>query len=238
MVAAPDTAAALNAELNEMTNQQFETPEFRDLLSLPLTMARARLYTINMAHYVANRRDCWGYVQGGAPLDIKRLVWEHESDELVNDPRAGMDHYALAAKEAQVLGLTREDLETTEPLPGALACYYAWIHIAMTRPWREGVTASSMLERRNSGAVVRGGGLSFRFKEKMMKELGIAEDRLINQSVHVEADLEHASLLDVVIERYVKSAEDREAILRGARASFAIDRAYRGALAQAMARLD
>jgi pyrroloquinoline quinone (PQQ) biosynthesis protein C len=238
MVAAPDSIAALNAELDEMTNRQFETPEFHDLLSLPLTMARARLMTINMAHYVRNRRDCWGYVQGAAPLDVKRLIWEHESDELVNDPRAGMDHYALAAKEARVLGLTPEDIETGEPIPGATACYFAWIHVAMTHPWLEAVTASSVLERRNSGAVVRGGGLSQRVRAKMIQELGIPEDQLINQSVHVEADLEHASLLDVVLERYVTTAEAREAILRGARDSFQIDRAYRGALAQAMARLD
>jgi hypothetical protein len=238
MVAAPDTVAALNAELDEMTNRQFETPEFRDLLSLPLTLPRARLMTINMAHYVCNRRDCWGYVQGAAPLDIKRLVWEHESDELVNDPRAGMDHFTLATKEAEVIGLTADDIINAEPIPGATACYYAWTYVAMNRPWLEAVTSSSMLERRNSGAVVRGGGLSFRFRKKMIEELGIGEDKLINQSVHVEADLEHASLLDVVLERYVKTREDREAILRGAHASFQIDRAYRGALAQAMARLD
>ena len=100
------------------------------------------------------------------------------------------------------------------------------------------MTASSVLERRNSGAVIKGGGLSFRFRRKMIEELGIAEELLINQSVHVEADLTHATLLDVVLERYVKTAEDREAVLRGARDSFMVDRAYRGALAQAMARLD
>lgn len=238
MAVAPDSIAALNAELDEMANRQFETPEFRDLLALPLTLARARLLAINMAHYVRNRRDCWGYVQGAAPLDVKRLIWEHESDELINDPRAGMDHYTLATKEARVLGLTPEDIAHAEPIPGATACYYAWIHIAMTRPWLEAVTASSVLERRNSGAVVRGGGLSYRIRRKMIEELGIPEDQLINQSVHVQADLAHATLLDTVLERYVHTPEARAAVLRGARESFTIDRAYRGALAQALARIE
>src|SRR5688572_15253409 len=69
---------AIEAEINAMANQQFETPEFRELFDLPLTIGRARLNAINMAHYVRNRRDCWGYVQGAAPLDVKRLIWEHE----------------------------------------------------------------------------------------------------------------------------------------------------------------
>ena len=36
--------------LNEMTNAQFETPEFRHLLSLPITPARARCYVWEMPH--------------------------------------------------------------------------------------------------------------------------------------------------------------------------------------------
>ena len=27
-----------------------------------------------MAHYVRNRRDCWAYVQGGAPLPVKQVT--------------------------------------------------------------------------------------------------------------------------------------------------------------------
>jgi len=117
-----------------------------------------------MAHYVKNRRDCWGFVQGAAPLDVKRLIWEHEQEELVYDPRAGMDHYALTTKETGVLGLTPEEIENTEPVPGATAAFYAWIHIAKSRPWREGIAASCALEIRNSGAVVKGGGASYRLR--------------------------------------------------------------------------
>ena len=53
----------LEAEINAMANQQFETVEFREFFDMPPTMARAWLHAINMAHYVNNRRDCWGYVR-------------------------------------------------------------------------------------------------------------------------------------------------------------------------------
>ncbi|MGZ8486705.1 MAG: hypothetical protein ACXW6R_23300, partial [Candidatus Binatia bacterium] len=85
----------LCAELDQMVNDQFDSVEFMALLDLPLTMERARFYVVQNALYTSNRRDCWGYVQGAAPLDVKRVIWEHESDELINDPRAGMDHYNL-----------------------------------------------------------------------------------------------------------------------------------------------
>lgn len=228
---------ALEAEINAMANQQFETPEFRAFFEPRLTLARSRLIAINMAYYVMNRRDCWGFVQGAAPLDVKRLVWEHEQEELVFDPRAGMDHYTLTTKEARVLGLTPEDFQNTPPVAGAQASFYAWIHIAKSRPWLETIAASCVLEIRNSGAVVKGGGASYRLRKKMVEELGIPEAELINQSVHVEADVAHATILRQVMDRYATTEEAREAILRGARDSFIVDCAFRGAVGYALADL-
>ena len=69
-------------ELVRMANEQFDSLAFRRLLATKFTQKRAQEYSIQMAHYVKNRRDCWGYVQGSAPLDGKKLIWEHEEDEL------------------------------------------------------------------------------------------------------------------------------------------------------------
>jgi hypothetical protein len=46
----------------------------------------------------------------------------------------------------------------------------------------------------------------------------------------VVADTEHSENISEMFERYVKSAEDRDLVLKGAQESMAIDRAYRGAL--------
>src|ERR687896_297177 len=78
--------------LDKMVHDQFESQEFKSFLSVPLTMERGRFYVIQNALYTSNRRDCWAYVQGSAPLDVKRGIWHHESDELVNDPVADTDH--------------------------------------------------------------------------------------------------------------------------------------------------
>ncbi|MFI5267664.1 MAG: iron-containing redox enzyme family protein, partial [Chloroflexota bacterium] len=184
------------------------------------------------------RRDCWGYVQGGAPLDVKRLVWAHEQEELVLDPHVGMDHFTLATREAEVLGLTATDFEQAEAFPGSSAAFYAWTYLAKDRPWLEAVTASSVLEVRNSAAVVEGGSLSSRIRQKLVNELGLPAEKLINVNRHSVADEEHANLLERVVSVHVATEGDRQAVLRGARASFLIDRAFRGALAAGMSALD
>ena len=228
----------LCAELDQMVNDQFDSVEFKALLNLPLTMERGRFYVVQNALYTSNRRDCWGYVQGAAPLDVKRVIWEHESDELINDPRAGMDHYNLTVKQGEVIGLKREDFDNAQVPAMVQACFHAWHHIAMRGHWLTAYTASHMLERRNNGKIVKGGGMSFRVGKKFENELGINLKRMISMDVHVVADMEHSENISEMFEKYAKTPEDCERVLEGARESMAIDRAYRGALGFYMERIN
>ncbi len=228
----------LCAELDQMVNDQFDSVEFKALLNLPLTMERARFYVVQNALYTSNRRDCWGYVQGAAPLDVKRVIWEHESDELINDPRAGMDHYNLTVKQGEVIGLKREDFDNAQLPAMVQACFHAWHHIAMRSHWLTAYTASHMLERRNNGKIVKGGGMSYRVGKKFENELGINLKRMISLDVHVAADMEHSENISEMFEKYAKTPADCERVLEGARESMAIDRAYRGALGFYMERIN
>jgi len=181
----------LKSILNQMVNDQYESDEFQDLFSLPLTMERARFYVIQNALYTSNRRDCWGYVQAAAPLDVKALVWQHESDELINDPRAGMDHYSLTVKQGEVIGLKPEDFEHAELPPMVQAAFLAWHHIGIKGPWSSTFASSQMLERRNNPEIVAGGAMSYRIGMKFEKELGINLKKMISMEVHATADTDH-----------------------------------------------
>jgi hypothetical protein len=224
----------LKAVLDRMVNEQFETPEFQYFLSVPLTRERARFYMVQNTLYTKNRRDCWGYVQGGAPLDVKALVWKHESDELISDPRCDMDHYSLGVKQGEALGLTPEDFAAAEMPPMVRSPFYAWIHVAMQPPWLRAFASSQMLERRNNGAIIEGGGLSARVGKKFENELGINLKELVSLSVHSVADTDHSDLMDQVYAQHVKTQHDFDAVLQGATECMAIDRAYRGGLAYLM----
>jgi pyrroloquinoline quinone (PQQ) biosynthesis protein C len=222
-------------ELVGLCNEQFDTPPFKRLLNAKFTKERAQQYSIQMAYYVQNRRDCWGYVQGSAPLDVKRLIWEHEEDELVGKKSEGkVDHITLAVKEGKVLGLNAEAFEHTARLEGGEVCFSAWIHLAQ-RSWLEAIAASAILEMRNSGELIEGGSLSRRIGEIFERDLGIPMKKQINNAEHVVMDVEHAHLLMRIARRYADSEATRQAILRGAKESLMIDRVYRGHLADMLA---
>lgn len=227
----------LTAQLDQMCNDQFDSVEFKLLLDLPLTMKRAQFYIIQNALYTSNRRDCWGYAQGSAPLEVKRSIWKHESDELINDPRADTDHYTLTVRQGEHLGLTPEDFATAEVPAMVRACFLAWHQVVMHNHWLSAYTASHMLERRNNGKIVQGGGMSFRMGKKFANELGIGLKKMASLDLHVVADVIHSDDINEVLGRYIKTPQDRDLALKGAEESMAIDRAYRGALGFYMQRI-
>lgn len=235
MTAEAVSLAELEAELFEMANAQLESREYRRLYAVPLNREAARIYILQRAHFVLNRRCCWAHVQGAAPFDVKGLIWEHERDELVGDPSRGLaDHYTLGIQEGEAVGLTAEDFAATPPIDGVLVASYAWLHLARDKPWLEALAASCILEIANSDAIVESGGNARRIGEKMRDELGIAFERQQSNAEHMVAEIEHATLLIKAAQTHGRSAEAQAQIRRGARASLAIDRVYKESLAQAM----
>lgn len=226
---------AMWQELLVMANAQYVSPESKRLLAVPMTKARARHWSVQLAKFTMNRRDCWAYVQGAAPLDVKKIIWAHEEEELIGEQDKGkLDHYALAIKEGALLGLKEEDFEQTPLIEGGLVCFYAWTHIAKDRPWLEALAASAVLEIRNSEEFVRGGAMSKRRGEKWAAELGIPMKEQVYNAEHVVADVEHAHMLMEVATKHALTEADQQAILRGARESLIIDRIFWGHLADSM----
>lgn len=231
-------ADKLVEELNRLINEQIVSPEFQLLWQTPLTIDRARFYSLQLIFYGANRRDCWAHVQARAPYDVKQAIWRHEQDELIHDPRGGADHVTLMSREAMALGVTEEELAAAETTPLVRAALLAFTHLATNLPWLGALTASHFLERRNNTKLVKGGGASYRWRDRLVNELGIDPALLISTSVHVEADEDHSDMIEEAIVRHVTDEESYKTALYGARELMHIDRAYRGAVAHGMRAID
>ena len=227
----------LISEMNELSNRIYETPEFQSLDNVRLTTERARFYAAHGVYFNMNRRDCWGHVQGAAPWDVKRVIWKHEEDELISDPRGGADHRSLLLREAEALGVSRAEIENLEIEPGVFAAFCAWLYVAKNQHWLTALAASHILERRNDTSVVKVPTSPMRRKKKMVEELGIKGDLLISTNLHTVADVDHTKMIEDVFAIYVNSEETLNLALKGARDSLAIERGYRGALAAGMGRI-
>jgi hypothetical protein len=229
-----DLVNRLDRELTKMAIAQYESREFDLLFSTPLTIERARVNAILTVHYGINRRDCWAYAQARCPYNVKKIIWEHEKDELSFDPRGGADHRTLQLKEAMALGVTEDDVNQYELPPLVVSAFYGWLHIAATFPWLGVFAAFHALERRNSDRIIPGGGISRRWCDKLVNEAGIPRNQLASTNVHVAADVDHADTVWQAIAPYIIDEYAFRNALEGAVASYKIDRAFRAASAHSL----
>ncbi len=224
----------LNRRLGKIAREQHKTKEYKDFFSLPLTKKRAAFYIHERAYFVLNRRQCWAFASSLAPFDVKKLIWDHEEDELAgNRERGTPDHFTLGVMEGATVGLTPKDFERP-PSAATQVCTKAWISLAQNSPWIKAVSASGALEVSNSDDVV-GAGSSRRFADRMSRDLGIALEKQASNAEHVVVEIEHANLISKMAKRHMKTKQDEELIVGGAIESWDIQRTWFGLLHQQMA---
>ena len=219
-------------ELRVRANRQHQTPQTKRLLSVPLTMERARYSSLQRAHWTLNRRDCWAYAQARAPLDVKKMIWEHETDELAGSKVRGVeDHYALQMREAEMFGLTPDDFRNTPMHPGTRTCTYAWNYLVMNSHWLKGIAACGALEISNSSQWVDNGGGSYQMGKRLEEQLGIPFNQLVNAKEHAEVDVQHAHLLMQVAERHGDTPDKLAMMMEGVIETFELQTTWKGVLA-------
>ena len=233
-----DELRAFEDEARELANAQFDSEQYRRVLEMPLTRERAQKYTLQKAHWNLNRRDCWAFAQALAPIDVKRLIWEHELDELAGNEERGVEaHYLLQMRQGELIGLKPEDFGNEAMADGTRTCLYAYIHLVKDSPWLKSVAACAALEVSNSADYVDGGGMSYRMGKRFEEDLGIPFDKQVNAKEHHEVDVAHGTLLMVVARRHADTPGKLDLLMEGLNDSWALDRVWKGQLAEMMAAL-
>ncbi len=228
----------LKETLNQMVNEHYKTPEIVRFLSFPMTVARAKVFVIQRFHFNKNRRDCWGAVQSSCPVDVKRLIWEHEKEELIRDPRFGGDHHSASLQKAmKVTNLTPEEIYNAELIPGCKAAFRAWLQLARDSSWLKAFSGSTILERINSGRIVKGGAGAVRNTQRYTGELGKLLAEVPGHDVHNIADDDHTEMMEKALDRYAITQEAQRQVLDGARDSLDFERAFKGSAAVVLERI-
>jgi pyrroloquinoline quinone (PQQ) biosynthesis protein C len=208
---------------------QHKSEAFQRMFAARFTKKGAQSYFLQHSLFNLNRRDCWGFVQGASPMAVKRMVWDHEHDELAGDEKRGVaDHYTLAVKQGSSFGLAPEAFYNEQPMDISYACFQGWINIARTSHWLEAAAASACLELDNADDVIPTGCISRRIGEKLRDEMNIPMRKQYSNAEHVEADMEHGKLIIQLARMYGDTQEHRDLIVSGTEKSFAIERAFRG----------
>ncbi len=230
--------AKLERTLNREANALFKTDEYERFFGTPFTRQRARFYMIQRATFMLGRRACWALVQARAPFDVKQLIWHHEEDELAGNKERGVpDHFTLGMMEGKAVGLKRSDFTKLAPCDGSKICAFAWQHAADRLPWLAASALLGALEIANADGIIKGGGMSRRIAMKLRDEVGIPIERQPSNRDHMDVEDEHARFLMIVAKRHMKTKDDFDQIMDGARTTWAINKTWLGLMATEMAKI-
>lgn len=225
--------------LGETVRELFQSPEMNQFYSTSMSLDRARLYISQLGIYVRQRRNYWPQVAANCPeFLVKQRIMSHEHEELVEDEYSEVGHLDLIFRQGRELGMSEQEILEAEFLPTTKAAVYGWAWIARTRPWQEALAASTIAEWTNDDRLLGdlGGGNCGRLYGIWKRDLGFADEQMPNFTAHRAADEKHSEMFLDIFERFVpKDAE--ESLLRTARDSMDLHRAYFGGMASAMARL-
>ena len=226
----------LQEKLDQICSEHIEESRQMRVRDVSLTPARGRLIALQRALFNKNRRDCWGAVQCSAPIEVKRVIWAHEEEELIRDPRCGSDHYSLHVRRCMALGLTREEIENAQPLASSRAAFYAWLYVARTKLWLQALSSSSILER--DANMMSAMGEVKRQTERWKKELGLTEKDMEVSTANENADGDHSDMMAEIFDRYATTPELEALVVQGARESLEINRVFIAGLAEAAKQIE
>jgi pyrroloquinoline quinone (PQQ) biosynthesis protein C len=156
-----------------------------------LTKDGGRLFVSQFSHFTRNFPRWLAAVASNCPLPEARkfLVANMYEEEI--GPGGQGSHYDLLLRQGEALGLTRQQVESTDPLPSTAVAVDALDSICRERSWLEGLAATTGLECINHPALRAESGVIIINDVRAWQHLGLNQQQLRSRTIHTEEDEKH-----------------------------------------------
>ena len=225
--------------IGEMVRDHMRSPELERYFSVKMNQRRAQLMIAQLGLYIRHRRDCWAHVSANCPvMAVKQAILRHEFGEVIKDQFSEYGHLHLIVRQAERVGLTANEVLSTEPIPTTKATLYAWAWITHAKSWIEGLSSLTVTEWTNDDRLLRdiGGGHSSRMGQRWMEDMGLKWRDMPNFDAHRQADEEHSDMFLPFLSEYATGEKEKLA-LDAVKESLELFALYREGVARAMEKI-
>ena len=225
--------------IGEMVRDHMRSPELERYFSVKMNQRRAQLMIAQLGLYIRHRRDCWSHVSANCPvMAVKQAILRHEFGEVIKDQFSEYGHLHLIVRQAERVGLTADEVLSTEPIPTTKATLYAWGWITHAKSWIEGLSSLAVTEWTNDDRLLRdiGGGHSSRMGQRWMEDMGLKWRDMPNFDAHRQADEEHSDMFLPFLSEHATGEKEKLA-LDAVKESLDLFALYREGVARAMEKI-
>jgi len=219
MIPGPSTFSAVMDKIASQCNDELEwVPFSKDRL----TKEAAQVLIEQWSNFTRHSRQCWAHVVGNCPIvEVRKFIvaenlYEEEAQE-------GHSHFDILARMGMAMGLTRDEIENAAPLPTTVVAMRAWEALTKNRSWHEGLAAKLVLERTNDPNC---GNFSHDQAERWMRQLKLTKEDTEFWWMHDSVDQIHGDGSLKLLEKYLKTDDEKKAALAAAEESMMAWKVY------------
>lgn len=196
----------------------------------PLTPARARMFVRQHRLNTRQRNSVLKLaVAINCPIwDIRMRIIGGSAQELIADHEFGQGkaHWEILEDLGVSIGMDRDDIRASQPLPSTQLAWLAWEALMKNRHWLEGLIANACAERSNVPGYGNGRqrevGWSGAQRDQWRDLFGLNADELAFWSVHTEADIDHSNLGWETVAKYAVDLKMEDAVIEACRVNLMV----------------
>jgi pyrroloquinoline quinone (PQQ) biosynthesis protein C len=194
----------------------FNTPMTRERAQMFVRQHRLNTRQRNSVHKLAVATNC--------PIwEIRMRIIGASAQELIADNEfgEGKAHWEILEDLGVAIGMDRDDIRASGPLPSTQLCWLAWETLTKNRHWLEGLMANTCAERSNVPGYGNGRqrevGWSGVQRDQWRALYGLNDDQLAFWSIHSEADIDHSNLGWQTVAKYAEELNMADTVIEACR---------------------
>lgn len=159
-------------------------------------------------------------------LEVRQEILKDCYDEEVADPDTqkftpappgGISHREVLYRDCEKLGVSREEVDNTEPTAIIFACVHALDNMSRLLPWQAAYMALAVTELHSHPEVKAATGGSVARDNASLQKLGLQEGDLVGGPLHAMKDQLHGGGEIKLIIKYSDTPEMQQQVLESAR---------------------
>jgi len=193
-----------------------EAASFNRVKPGQLTREGGRIFVRQFSHFTRSFPRWLAAVASNCPVpEVRKFLASNIYEEEIG-PEGQGSHYELLLRQGEALGLSREEIEETPPLPSTLLAVNALENLCKNRPWLEALAATGGLECVNHPQVRSRGGVIIINDVRAWQHLGLSDRDLKSRTIHMEEDEKHVDGALLLLSKHAPTPELEEKVFHSA----------------------
>ena len=149
-------------------------------------------------------------------------IYDPDTAKFTSTPPEGISHREVTYRDCEKLGVSREEVDSTEPTPIIFSCVHALDNLTRLLPWQAAYMAAAVTELHSHPYIKAAIGGRISRDRGALERLGLREGDLVGGPLHEMKDKAHGGAELRMITKYSDTPEMQQLVIDSAKQGLTI----------------